>query len=727
MNTKRSIKALLRETGLLPIKGLFMYRPYMFMSLCLLCLPCFSASISVETARRNAIDFLSSDGKAATRSIGKMEEALSLAYIHVEPGVGYPLLYVFNRPEAKGYIIMAGDDCIDNVIGFTDKGSFDRADIPNGLNWLLEKYSYQMRSAIMQKKVIKASTAGTYSDIAPLLTSTWNQNAPYDELCPIGSDGERCPPGCIATALAQILYYHKWPKQGLRSHSYVCNVNGNPDSAIELQADFGNTVYQWDKMLDSYKNGAGTKEARNEVAKLMYHLGVALDMVYKDDGSSPTEIKEASALKKYFRYSADVKSLTHVSDADFTTIVYEELSNKRLVFVCGGSKGKKGAHAFVCDGYRQGGYFHFNWGWDGRGDGYYLLTNMNPTETSDFSYDHRIVYNIKPYKGEIPSERIELFVPNAGQLQSIVQANEPSLYTTDWKIRGSLNGTDLLFLRNQTGRGINNEITDGIVTSLDLSEARIVDGGESYYENLVGTKANVFPEQGLRSTQIEYVRLPESITKIDKYAFAFCYNLEKVDFGKDLKEIGFSAFNYTPMREVVIPEGVEIVGPYAFCNMNRLESVQIAKSVRKIDYRAFEKDDNIKEIICLIESPFDLHVGDMSPFSDECFRNARLLVPYGTSSLYRQRAGWKNFKNIVEMDKTSVEGLNAEDVRISAKDGILNVSGLKSGEFLMVYSTSGELLCQHRANAEGNFSINVPRQTVLVVKTGSQQRKVISD
>ena len=79
------------------------------------------------------------------------------------------------------------------------------------------------------------------------------------------------------------------------------------------------------------------------------------------------------------------------------------------------------------------------------------------------------------------------------------------------------------------------------------------------------------------------------------------------------------------------------------------------------------------------------------------------------------------------MDKTSVEGLNAEDVRICAKDGILNVSGLKSGELLMVYSTSGELLCQHRANAEGNFSINVPRQTVLVVKTGNQQRKVISD
>lgn len=698
---------------------------------------CSATQIDERQAKMNAEKFIAESfcDTRTTRSSITERQSLSLCYVRQNLTTGYPLIYVFNQPNDNGFVVAAGDDCVNEVLGYADHGNFDVNDIPNGLLWLIEKYEYQMMYAIKHNIRIKSNSRirSGYSEILPLLKSTWNQDTPYNDLCPISKNGRRCPTGCIATAMAQILYYHQWPQQGKGLHSYVCNVDNDKATAIELTADFGNTVYKWDKMLDSYKNGLGSIEAKQAVATLMYHVGVSLDMLYQDGGSSPTRIKEAMALKDYFRYSADVKSLLHVSDPDFTTIVYEELANKRPVFVCGGSKTQKnGAHAFVCDGYREGDYFHFNWGWAGKGDGYYLLTTMDPpkypNDNWDFSYDHRIVYNIKPYKGEIPSGAVEVRNLGAGQLEDAIKLNEAANYSTFLKVVGDLNGTDMLTLRKMAGRNENNEETEGIVTSLDLSEANIVDGGDSYYKDIVGTKANIFPERGLQSTHLKYVKLPESITTIDKYALAFCYDLETVEFGNSLQKIGFSAFNYTPMREIIIPEGIETIGPYAFCNMNNLEKVQIAKSVKKIDYKAFEKDDNIKEIICLIETPFNLHENDVSVFSEACYKNAILCVPFGTVDQYKQKKGWRNFTKIIELEQTAIEDVfGGNIISLSAKNGILNISGVKGNNTIKVYDVSGRLIYSNHSNKDEFLSICIPRKTIMIVKVGNQQFKVISD
>ena len=703
-------------------------RLLIIVGICMAYLPCFSTVINIETARENAIRFLESKQEKGTRALASEETTLTLAYTNNDDSIGYPLFYVFNRSKDNGFMIMAGDDCIDDVIGYSDKGSFNTEEIPDGLELLLEKYATQMRCAIRQQRRIEAS-GDNYADVAPLLTSTWNQNSPYNVKCPIGETGQHCPPGCIATAMAQIMYYHKWPHQGIRSNSYICKINNKENLSIELSADFGSTTYQWGKMLDSYKNGLGSTEERNEVATLLYHCGIALGMEYKDEGSSPSGMNEAMALRKYFRYDADVKSVQHVSDADFASIVYEELENERPVFVCGQSEdGKNVAHAFVCDGYRQGGYFHFNWGWGGNGDGYYLLTAMNPNDKWDFSYNHRIVYNIKPYRGEIPLGYRELNVSEAGQLNRVAYEDEASLYATSWKIKGKLNATDIFFLRNEAGRNINNETSEGILTELDLSEAVIDDGVETDQENPVSSKVYTFPERGLQGTRIEYVRLPENIIKIDRYAFAFCYSLREVEFGKDLKEIGFSAFNYTPMKEVIIPYGVETVGPYAFCNMNNLEKVEISESVKKIDYRAFAKDDNIRVIKCLIKNPFNLYEGDLSPFSDECYKNATLFVPHGTAILYKQKNGWKNFSKIVEQDITDVEEPHVKrDISVCANEGTLEITGLDSRDYVMIFNMAGIHLFSNSIVTGGSFSIKVPRKEMLIVKIGSRRYKVISE
>lgn len=701
----------------------------------LVCLSCFANPIDVNMARKNATKFFAKHNRVAeTRSASEKTESMQLVYSRVSEDVDHPLFYVFNLPSENGYIIMAGDDCIDDVLGYTDKGSFDEGRIPGGVNWLLEKYEQQMRYAISKGMNRRVAKADRHSNIAPLLTSTWNQGTPYNDLCPKGSDGKKCPTGCIATAMAQILYYHKWPIQGIRSHSYLCDVNRNQKSVVELSADFGNTTYDWGAMIDSYKKGNESEEARRAVATLMYHCGVSLDMVYKDEGSSPTNVKEAIALKKYFRYSADVKNLLNVNDEDFTSTVYEELSQKRPVFVCGGSKdGKNGAHAFVCDGYQEGGYFHFNWGWEGSGDGYYLLTAMNPNNASDFSYDHRIVYNIKPYTGEIPTDIIKFDVPYAGQLSNVVTQNETPLYATDWKIKGDLNGTDILTLREMAGRDKNGIETEGILTSIDLSEANIVDGGDcyfyiedqTYYQTQNGTKRNRFPDQAFMSTNLQEVKLPNSIDCIGKYAFAFCRNLNSVEFGLNTTKIDFSAFNYAGLVNLVIPQQIKEVGPYAFCNMNTLEQVEIGANVSTIGYRAFEKDDNIKEIRCLIETPYDIR-DDV--FSDDCYKKATLFVPYGKSNLYKAKKGWNNFAKIVEMNEMGIESKAtiSKNTQILFSNNQLYISGIIKDGIVRVYDLSGKLLISKRCKANETVVLKIPYQNMAIVEIDGKKFNIQS-
>lgn len=688
--------------------------------------------IDINMAKYQAEKFIVANSNKETKVRSKKTDGqLKLAYTCMTPSVEYPLFYVFNKPDKGGFLIMAGDDCIDHVLGYIPKGSFDKDNMPDGLQWLLEKYEYQIKYAIEHKLSIKAVSNDNYTNIEPLLTSIWNQNAPFNNLCPIGSEGKPCPTGCIATAIAQILYYHKWPNQGIGSHRYICNVDNNPENAIELSADFENTTYQWNEMLDSYENGAGSEDSKKAVATLMYHCGVSLDMLYKSGGSSPTSIREAEALKKYFHYSLGVKSLQHVSDEDFSRIVYNELESKRPVFVCGSSKdGNNGAHAFVCDGYKTGGYFHFNWGWSGRGDGYFLLTTMDPNGTWDFSYDHRIVYNIKPYDGEVVAE---INVPSPGQLKKMWESDTIAPYATTLKIKGDINGTDVLAIRRMTGRDEYNRSTEGIVTTLDLSEVNIVDGGGCYYitENETsiktqnGTQKGVFPNQGLMSTNIRKISLPNSVSSIGNYALAFCNDLEEVIYGNGLKEICFSAFNYTPLNEVIIPEGVKIIGPYAFCNMANLEKISIPKSVTKIDYLAFEKDDNVKEITCMIEKPFDLRTGNLSPFSEKCFKNATLYVPYGTAELYKQKDGWKNFSHIEEMRETGLEEIiTPRDIKINK--GTLCLSGVEEGDVITIYDMSGRQLSHIVCTHDDTMSLPIPCHQMLIVKIGSQQVKVVN-
>lgn len=325
--------------------------------------------------------------------------------------------YVFNKGKCDGYIIVSGDDKAAPILGFSDEGTFDINNIPDGLQYWLEVYSHEMQYLRSNPNAPAASTRSKRPfSVRPLLTCNWAQVEPYNNMCPTYiEDGitEHTLTGCVATAAAQIMYYHRWPITGTGSHSYVCNVNYSGEQT--LSADFGSTTYDWDNMLDSY-DGSYTDTQANAVATLMSHVGISCDMFYGDTGSGSWIYRMMEALRNYFGYNKGMidmrRGITPIDEWEQT--IMNELDNSRPVLY-GGYKPNGAGHAFVVDGYNDEGYFHVNWGVGGRNNGYFLITALSlsdqvGTYEGGFNTAQEIIIGIYPDDGTttVPQNYIEL-------------------------------------------------------------------------------------------------------------------------------------------------------------------------------------------------------------------------------------------------------------------------------------------------------------------------------
>jgi hypothetical protein len=227
------------------------------------------------------------------------------------------------------------------------------------------------------RKNVSVSTA-----VSPLVQTKWDQSPYYNNLCPYdNSKGERTVTGCVATAMAQVMNYWEYPKKGTGFHSYNHSKYGT------LNANFGSTTYDWANMPNELTSSSSTVQ-KNAVATLMYHCGVSVDMDYNvssEGGSGAYVISSRSpvthcteyALKTYFGYKTSIQG---VQKADYTTtnwknLLKAELDASRPIVYAGFGDG---GHCFVCDGYDNNDYFHFNWGWGGLYDGYFALNALIP-------------------------------------------------------------------------------------------------------------------------------------------------------------------------------------------------------------------------------------------------------------------------------------------------------------------------------------------------------------
>lgn len=298
-----------------------------------------------------------------------------------------------------GYMVVSADDVAKPLLGYSDKPIGNAGEIPPGMKYWLEFYAEEIGYAAENPVEIDDSPVNSEKhEIGPLLTCQWNQDSPYNNLCPVYL-GMKSVTGCVATAMAQVMYYHKWPEvcQG-GTVNYTSNMGGFYKK--ELSLDFDSVRFDWSNMLDSYNNDA-TQENINAVAELMMTVGYSVRMMYSPLVSASYSFYIGEGLNYYFNYSDYIQ--THLREY-FTTqgwedVVYNQLAHG-LPVLYGGTTSKDEGHQFVCDGYRKDGYFHINWGWGGMSDGYFQLSALRPANqgiggaSSGFNYDQEVTINV---------------------------------------------------------------------------------------------------------------------------------------------------------------------------------------------------------------------------------------------------------------------------------------------------------------------------------------------
>lgn len=296
--------------------------------------------------------------------------------------------YVFNN-DAGGFVIIAGDDAVTPVLGYTSTGSFDAENLPDGLKDLLKSYERQIAALGDNYVANQTATRAAFTGEKLLNTAEWNQSNPFNKYTP-----NNYVTGCVATAGAIVMKHHGYPAKGTGSHSYTLN-------GKTLSANFEHT-YDWASMPAKYD---GTNDAAFDgVARLMADLGVAVEMNYAKDGSGSYIGDLVTALQKYYGYSklSHLMAIEDVGAEAWNGRLREEIDANRPVLYAA-SDPTRGGHAFVIDGYKDEN-FSVNWGWGGYCDGFYQIGALNPESagkpTGDkYNVDQSAVFGMEPSDG----------------------------------------------------------------------------------------------------------------------------------------------------------------------------------------------------------------------------------------------------------------------------------------------------------------------------------------
>lgn len=365
-----------------------------------LALGAWADTLSPEAALSRA---LREEGSAA-RSRADSDYSLSHTFRYSDFAVGY----MFSTGN-KGFLLVSADDLAVPTLGYSDTQEFDADNIPDGLQYWLDTYAQEINWARNHSEQTsrRLSRADDREPISPLLTTKWNQDAPYNDLCPM-VQGRRSVTGCVATAMAQVLNYYKYPAKGEGTVKYKIDVTrdetGNIISGTDWEFDFGNTAFDWNEMLDTYDSKA-TDAQKKAVATLMSACGASVEMNYSPQESGAQSAYAPQALINHFGYSNStyVAMRENYDLEKWEELVYNQLSANGPLLYSGISA--TGGHAFVCDGYNGDGYFHFNWGWGGMSDGYFRLTALDPSSqgiggsSSGYNFQQTLVCDMKPSKG----------------------------------------------------------------------------------------------------------------------------------------------------------------------------------------------------------------------------------------------------------------------------------------------------------------------------------------
>lgn len=341
----------------------------------------------------------------------KMEDA---RFVNVAPQCGYSEFFIFNNEDGKGFVIIAADDCVTPILGYSYDNNFATEGLPLNLKGWLDGYAEQIRMAVEMKATATDEIQADWeclrqgcnlpikseTSVNSLISTTWNQDYLYNILCPEDPNANGYPTyghvyaGCEACAMAQILKYWEYPND---AHSVVWHEYEHPVyGTLGANFSFAGGSYYWDFMPTQLTFSSSTNQI-NAVASLMYHCGVSVEMNYGPNGSSALSTAAEIAFRAFFDYNnATLKTKSSYSDTQWISLLKNELDNGRPIFYAGQGTG---GHAFVCDGYDNSNNFWFNWGWGGMANGHYPVNSLTPNANGfqhNYSYNQQAIIGIEP-------------------------------------------------------------------------------------------------------------------------------------------------------------------------------------------------------------------------------------------------------------------------------------------------------------------------------------------
>lgn len=511
-----------------------MKRLIQFQLMLVLLLVCGQATIQAKRisqwqAQQQAYSFWGKQMPMKAKAKSRVVSTASLSTL------GNDSYYVFNN-DAGGFVIIAGDDAVAPVLGYTSTGAFDANNLPEGLKDLLKSYEQQIAALGKNYKANTTSTRAEFTGEKLLNTAKWNQGAPFNKYTP-----NNYVTGCVATAGAIVMKHHGYPAKGVGSHSYTWN-------GQNLTASFEHD-YDWANMPARYTGD--NDEAFDGVARLMSDLGIAVNMQYANGGSASALEDLVTALKKYFGYS---KYARHLKIEDLGAEAWNgrlraEIDANRPVLYAA-SDANVGGHSFVIDGYKDES-FSVNWGWGGYCDGFYRVGALNPEvdgtpQGDQYNSSQAAVFALQPSDGKEVLSNLG-FIKVDGWLETLnmdvtdVKAGKNlTLYLLPVQCQGenSYTGKIAIALKNAEGE------TREIFAETEIKELK---SGYYFYELLLNDACSVDAQEG------DYLTVVSKEDGTDEYVEIY---------GPDMTEVHVPATGFLPRTfevKVDLGDGAEFV------------------------------------------------------------------------------------------------------------------------------------------------------------------------
>ena len=556
----------------------------------LLTLNMWAADITRQEAQDIAARFIRKVPTLSAQRRAKAQEGMPTLAYTLTSGL-HANLYVFNLPGGEGFVIVSGESSAPSaILGWSDSGSFSYADAPDGMKALLSAYSEGID--FLRKSAPNHSLPSILAEggddisfepvIEPLLTTQWSQNDPFNKFCP-----DRAPAGCLPVAIAQIMHFWKYPEKIVKT--------------VDNPAFYGGT-YDWQNMLDTYADRSSTLTQQDAVGHLLYDIGLAFGTNYSSSTSGSSTYVTTKPWVDYFGYSNKITIIRADNTEALTLPIKEELGKKRPVLYVGGDAI---VHAMVIDGYTLDNHFHFNYGWGGPYDGYYLLS------TNRFCNNSTLLTNIYPADTQTAViDEMEYDLTTSGEAH-LVKCNKASSYDTDIVVPDVVkyDGKDYRVtqvLKNAfPANNFYNSLTLGNnVENLEARAAFLC----KFTTVVLSDKLQSVPDEAFRLSGIRNLTIGTATSHIGKYAFQDCvlssvtcrskaftaddgaFTMTSPDCGEWLNSItslGRKAFAGATFKDTPSFDTLEEVGDSAFASIN-VTRIMLPATLRKIAPTAFD-------------------------------------------------------------------------------------------------------------------------------------------